>query len=277
MHDLAGKTAVITGAASGFGRALATACARDGMRVVLADIDLGGARETEALVRALGVESLAVRADVSDAADVDRLADAAFAAFGAVALLVNNAGVMVSGPVWETPLADWQWSLGVNLMGAVHGVRSFVPRMIAQGGEGHVVNTASLAGLISTPGLGAYSVGKHGVVALSECLHHDLRLAGARIGVSVLCPGFVRTRLADAARHRPHPAPAPTPSQAAAASRVEHLLGSATITAEEIAASAIDAVKQRRFYVLTHPGSDRAVEQRARAIQDRSAPPIARR
>ena len=275
MRDLAGKTAVITGAASGIGRAIAAACARQGMRVVLADVDLEGARETAALVKALGAESLPVQADVSVASDVDRLADAAFA-FGPVALLVNNAGVMVAGPVWETPIADWQWMLGVNLMGVVHGVRSFVPRMLAQGSEGHVVNTASLAGLVSTPGLGAYSAGKHAVVALSECLAHDLRLADARIGVSVLCPGFVHTRLGDAARHRVQAAGPPTPAQTVAGHRVDQLLETATITADEIADSAIDAVQRGRFYVLTHPGSGRAVEQRARAIRDRGDPAPAR-
>ena len=276
MRDLAGKTAVVTGAAGGIGRAIALGCAREHMRVVVADINPDGAHETATMVRELGADAMTVRVDVSAAANVEHLADTAFAEFGAVELLVNNAGVMIAGPVWDTPLEDWAWALGVNLMGAIHGIRSFVPRMIAQAGEGHVLNVASLAGLVSAPGMGGYSVGKHGVVALSECLFHDLRLARARIGVSLLCPGFVHTGLADASRTRPHPAPPPTPAQIAITRRVTRMLSSATISAEAVAGSAIDAVKEGRFYVLPHPGSEDAAEQRARAIHDGGPPPIGR-
>src|SRR5450755_3329776 len=183
MHELKGRTAVVTGAGSGIGRELALACAREDMGIMLADIDESGMRETAAAIAPLGVRVESLRCDVAKPLDVEALAERAWERFGAVHLIFNNAGVAVAGPVWAATLEDWKWTLDINLMGVVHGVRAFVPRMLAQGGECHVVNTASVAGLVDIAGSGVYCVSKHGVVALSECLHHDLRVAGAAIGV----------------------------------------------------------------------------------------------
>src|SRR5471030_1955966 len=165
MRELRGRTAAVTGAGSGIGRELALACAREGMGVMLADIDEAGMRDTGAAIAALGVRAESIRCDVSNSLEVEALAERAWERFGAVHLLFNNAGVAVAGPAWTATLEDWKWTLGINLMGVVHGVHSFVPRMLAQGGECHVVNTASVAGLVDIPGSGVYCVSKHGVVA----------------------------------------------------------------------------------------------------------------
>lgn len=202
MKTLRGKVAVVTGAASGLGRAMALAFAREGMRVALADVDEANLAHTAQAARALGVEALAVRVDVAKGAEVDAFAARTVAVFDGVHVVCNNAGVSPVGAAWENSVADWEWTLGVNLWGVIHGVRAFVPQLIAQG-EGHVVNTASVAGLISPPGLGVYNVTKHAVVALSETLQHDLRLRGANVGVSVLCPAYVPTGIADSERSRP--------------------------------------------------------------------------
>ncbi|MFL5311122.1 MAG: SDR family NAD(P)-dependent oxidoreductase [Myxococcales bacterium] len=204
MKDFAGKVAVITGAGSGFGLELARLGAGQGMRLVLADVQEDALAAAVTEMRSRGADALGVRADVSKAEDVDRAAAAAKSEFGAVHLLFNNAGVAGGGGyLWESRLNDWKWILGVNLMGVVHGIRSFVPLMLEHGGEGHVVNTASAAGLVSSPLMGAYNASKHAVVTLSETLHHELRLANASIGVSVLCPAYVPTGISRSERNRP--------------------------------------------------------------------------
>ena len=208
MRELRGKVAVVTGAASGIGRAMAERFAREGMKVVLADVQekpLAEAREASA---AAGAEVIAVPTDVSKWEQVEALARRAVEAFGAAHVLCNNAGVAVGGVAWETPVADWEWILGVNQWGVVHGIRAFVPRMIAQG-EGHVVNTASMAGLVSAPGMSAYCATKHAVVTISECLHHDFAITGnaGTMHVSVLCPGWVKTNIAESVRNRPGASP----------------------------------------------------------------------
>ena len=195
MENFAGKVAVITGAGSGFGRELARIGSKLGMNLVLADVQRDALDSTAAEMRAAGTRAIAQVVDVAKSEQVQRLADVAFGEFGNVHLLFNNAGVARSGLLWETTEADWQWVMGVNLMGVVNGVRHFVPRMLAasaQGEPGHIVNTASVAGLLCPPLLGVYNVSKHAVVALTETLYHDLRLAKSSIGVSVLCPGFVQ-------------------------------------------------------------------------------------
>ena len=185
MDDLPGRVAVVTGAAGGLGRAMAERFAAEGMRVVLSDIDRPGLDEVAAELGDAGAQVHAVAADVSAADDVGHLADEAFGRFGAVHLLCNNAGVVKSARAWDLTVDDWQWVLGVDLWSVVHGIRSFLPRMLAQGGSGHVVNTASMTGLLPMPRLAAYSTAKSGVVALSESLQHDLEAEGADIGVSV--------------------------------------------------------------------------------------------
>jgi NAD(P)-dependent dehydrogenase (short-subunit alcohol dehydrogenase family) len=265
MKDLFGKTAVITGAASGFGREIARACAIEGMKLVLADVDRAGAEATAQLPDLRGADVLVEHCDVAQAADVERLADAAYGRFGAVHLMFNNAGVMTVGPVWSAPPQDWEWVFGVNVMGVVNGVHAFVPRMLKQGGDGHVVNTSSLAGMVSPSGMGVYSASKFAVVAISEALYHDLKRAKASIGVSVLCPAFVATGIADAERNRPPRLEADNPDAAPLVAQLRTALHAGRLTAADIARSALDAVKNDRFYVFPH---ERAKVGIARRFED---------
>ena len=203
MNTFQGKIAVITGAASGIGRALAERCVQEGMKVVLADIEEQALFQVSRELTAQGAQTLAIPTDVSQAAEVETLARKAFETYSEVHLLFNNAGVGAGKTAWESTLADWEWVLGVNLWGVIHGIHFFVPRMLEQRAESHIVNTASLAGLTSGPGLSVYMASKHAVVSLSETLYHELTLRDASVGVSVLCPGFVKTRIQDAQRNRP--------------------------------------------------------------------------
>lgn len=253
MEDLQGKVAVVTGAASGIGLALSHAFAAQGAKVVMADI------ETDALERAaaeLGdAEVRTVVCDVSDRAQVDALRDATLDAFGAVHVVCNNAGVAGGGPIWAQSEADWNWVLGVNLWGVIHGVSAFTPLLIEQG-EGHIVNTASIAGMISMPWGGTYNVSKHAVVTLSETLYADLQLVGAsNVGVSVLCPGWVQTRIHESARNRPsHMGGGGEPSeeQRAMAAHVGNLIAEG-LNPREVADLVVGAVQEQRFYIFTHP------------------------
>ena len=256
MQQLQGRVAVITGAASGIGLALAQACAREGMKLVLAYIETDPLLRVQAQLRAEGVAAVAQTADVMDEAQVIALADTAYREFGAVHLLCNNAGVAapaLRAPSWETSAAEWQWVLGVNLSGVAHGVRAFVPRMLAGGDEGHVVNTASVAGLISGPG--PYFASKHGVVCLSEALYKELRAAGARLSASVLCPGLVRTAILDAERNRPAAFGPRTDLQSAsagvrqAAASFRESLQSG-YAPSQVADAVLDGVRADRFYIV---------------------------
>src|SRR5436853_4307108 len=252
MKMLEGRVAAVTGAASGLGRAMALAFAGEGMPVALADLDEPGLKSTLNEAQSRGVRAFAMRVDVSKAAQVDGFARRSVQELGAVHVVCNNAGVSPLGAVWENTLADWQWILGVNLWGVIHGVRAFVPRLIAQG-EGHVVNTASVAGLISPPpGMGAYCVTKHAVVALSESLHHDLRSRGSPVGVSVLCPAYVPTGIADSERNRPADVRTSQKSSATLAreAMLKKAVASGRLSADEVASAVVDAVKKERFYVL---------------------------
>lgn len=265
MKDFAGKVAVITGAGSGFGREFARIGAGLGMKLALADIQPEALAATAAELRGKGAQVLAETADVSRGADVERLARRTLDAFGAVHLLFNNAGVAAGGLVWEHTAKDWEWLLGVNLWGVIHGVRTFVPIMLAQGDECHVVNTASVAGLVSPQLMGVYNVGKHGVVALSETLYQDLRVTGARIGVSLLCPAFVPTGIAQSQRNRPdelRDATAPTASMIASQKASEQAVSSGRISAAAVAQTTFDAIRDNRFYVITHPKILASVELR---------------
>lgn len=268
MDALAGKVAAVTGAASGLGRAMALAFADESMGVALADVDVDGLKETEAAVRAKGVRTLALRVDVAKSAEVEAFAEETGRALGGASLVCNNAGVALSGPLWEHSEAEWQWLLGANLWGVIHGVRAFVPRLLAQG-EGHVVNTASVAGLLSPPGMGAYAASKHAVVALSEALQHDLRERGSRVGVSVLCPAYVPTRIADAA---PPPAASKSPARLAQEARLRHAVAAGKLSADEVARAVVAAVKENRFYILTHPAILGAVRARMEDVLDARAP-----
>jgi len=272
MKEFRGKVAVVTGGGRGIGRGLAIAAARAEMSVVLADVDEKGMAETSELLSAQKAHSLSIKCDVSKSEEVEQLAARAYERFGAVHLLFNNAGVGVLGPAWTTTLEDWQWVLGINLMGVVHGIRSFVPRMLAQGGEGHVVNTASVAGLITVAANSVYSVSKHGVVALSECLYHDLKFAGANIGVSVLCPAYVNTGIADSGRNRPKELEATNPLGGVFEAHLRQALLKGRLSAAEVAQFTFDAVAQDRFYVLPHGKIKGAIEIRMRDILEDRRP-----
>ena len=276
MRELRGKTAVVTGAASGIGRALAHRFAVEGMQVVLADIEPGPLEEAAAALRDEGATVLAVPTDVSRGDQVQALADRAVERFGRVDVVCNNAGVSVGGPIWECTVADWEWVLGVNLWGVIHGVRTFVPILLRQGGEGHVVNTASVAGLTSGPFMGIYNVTKHGVVTLSETLHKDLRLLGSSIRVSVLCPGFVNTRIADSDRNRPSPLANPVERERPEElERMIRAMLASGLPPAQVAAMVVDAIRTERFYVLTHPDLTRLVRQRMEDILEQRVPEAA--
>ncbi|QGG94070.1 SDR family NAD(P)-dependent oxidoreductase [Actinomarinicola tropica] len=269
MDQLEGKVAVVTGGGSGIGRAVATQLADAGMHVVVADVQEDALDATVAALVGAGHRAIGVRTDVSDGESVQALADAAIAEFGAVHVVHNNAGVGVGGPIWTHTERDWEWVLGVNLWGVIHGIRVFVPIMLEQGGPAHVVNTASMAGLISVPYLGAYNVSKHGVVTLSETLHRDLRLAGSEIGVSVLCPGLVATNIFESQRNRPadltddgRATGLSALLEGAGESRAtEDAIGSfgQVLSPDEVGAVVVDAVRTDRFYVLTHPDTTRTL------------------
>ena len=275
MKDFQGKVAVITGGASGLGRAMADRFAREGMRIVLADVEPTALARAEADMKTAGAEVISVRTDVSKAADVEALAQKTLAAYGAVHLVANNAGVAPLGSAWENSVADWEWTLGVNLWGVIHGVRVFTPIMLAQGGEAHIVNTASVSGLISPPGSAMYNVTKHAVVTLTETLYHDLALKQARIGCSVLCPAYVPTGIVDSERNRPallqNPAREKTAEQQAREALLRKAVTSGKQSATDVAQKVFEAVRDGRFYILTHPRIKPSIQWRMEDIlQDRN-------
>jgi len=260
MQTLRGRTAVITGAASGLGLEFARLAAREGMQLVLADVQAEALDSAAQALREAGATVLAQCVDVARAEAVDALGAATHARFGAPHLVINNAGVGAGGLIWEHSAADWQWVLGVNLMGVAHGVRVFTPMMLAAAAadasyEGHIVNTASMAGLVCMPTMGLYNASKHAVVALTETLHHDLALVGAPVRASVLCPYFVPTGIHQSQRNRPAglPEAPPTPSQAAASALTGKAVAGAKVSAAQVAQLVFDAVREQRFYIYSHP------------------------
>lgn len=255
MKDFAGRVAVITGAGSGFGREFARIGAKLGMKLALADIQADALAATVDELAGQGATVFGERTDVSRAEDVDRLAARTLDAYGAAHLVFNNAGVALGGLAWENSVRDWDWVLGVNLYGVIHGVRAFTPILLAQEEPGHIVNTASVAGLVNPQMMAVYNVSKHAVVSLSETLYHDLRMVKSRVGVSVLCPAFVPTGINASERNRPaeqtNDAP-PTASQQALKAQLDKAVASGRISAAQVAEMTFDAVRDERFYVITH-------------------------
>lgn len=269
MQSLEHKVAAVTGAASGLGRAMALAFAAERMHLALADVDEKGLAQTAQALRGSGTRCFSMRVDVSRAAEVDAFAQRTEAELGGVHLVCNNAGVALTGAVWEMSELDWEWLLGVNLRGVVNGVRAFAPRLIARD-QGHIVNTASVAGFISPPGMGAYAVSKHAVVALSEALHHDLRERGSRVGVSVLCPAYVPTGIAESGRNRPRELG--SSRQTAKDLMLKKAVAAGRQSADDIARAVVAAVKADRFYILTHPAIKGAIRARMEDILEERSP-----
>ncbi len=251
MRELQDRVAVVTGGASGIGRALAHRFVADGMRVVLADVEAEPLAATVAELEAGGADVLGVQADVAVAADVEAVRERALATFGAVHVVCNNAGVS-GGGIIDAPLAVWEWTIGVNLMGVVHGVHTFLPLLLEQD-EGHIVNTASLAGLGGVAGLGIYCTTKFAVVGLSESLHHDLVARGSSVGVSVLCPGFVQTRIGESNRNAPPSVAAWTETpDAKVTAEFAKALTDAGIAPEVVADAVRDAIVDDTFFIVPH-------------------------
>ena len=266
VQDLAGKVAVVTGAGSGIGRSLVGAFAAEGMRVVAADIEAEALHDTESRVGAAignGADVVSVRTDVTARDQVEHLASRAYDAFGAVDVLCNNAGVFQGGLLWECTDADFQWTLGVNLWGILHGIRAFVPRVLAAGNDAHIVNTISMAGLASTPFSGPYDVSKFAAMAATECLAHDLATIGAPIRVSAVCPGLVDTGIARSRRNRPVEL---TTEQHEGGAFVEQALADGTagsMAPDAVAALVVEAIHEERFLVPTRPSYAQQLTDRA--------------
>jgi NAD(P)-dependent dehydrogenase (short-subunit alcohol dehydrogenase family) len=265
MKDLSKRVAVVTGAASGIGFAMCERFAADQMSIVMADIEDGPLADAANKIRAFGVDVLAKKVDVANAAAVEELAVETFARFGAAHVLCNNAGVGGGGAQSTLSVAEWDWVLGVNLHGVVHGIASFLPRMLASGEEGHIVNTASMAGHLAFGGMGPYNASKYAVVGISESLY--LELAGTNIGVSALCPGWVNTKIGESARNRPADLPerAVRPEDAERQQFITAVLA-AGLSAAEIATMVHDAILSNRFWIFSHPEMMPGIRMRADEI-----------
>ena len=277
LEQLTGATAVITGAGSGFGLELARLCAQRGMRLALVDVQADALAAADDELTGQGAEVLAQRVDVASASEMQALADAVMARFGAPHLVFNNAGVGSGGLIWENSVADWEWVLGVNVWGVIHGVRLFTPLMLAAAQDdpsyrGHIVNTASMAGLVNPPNMGIYNVSKHAVVSLTESLHHDLGLVTEQIGVSLLCPYFVPTGISASHRLRPADSPQLTPSQRLGQTMMDKAVQSGKVSAAEVAERTFQAVTQGEFYIYSHPQALASVRIRMEDILQARTP-----
>ncbi len=269
MQDLKGAVAVVTGGASGIGFAMAERFAREGAKIVIADIERQALDGAVLKLEEAGADATGVVCDVSKLNSVQALLDATLAAYGKVNILCNNAGIQVAGPTWQMTPGQWEWILGVNLWGVIHGVHVFVPRMLEQGDACHIVNTSSMSGLLSVPMMSAYQVTKHAVVTLSETLSQELEQQSGKIGVSVLCPAFVQTNLHEAERNRPDE----LKDQGTITADLENVLKSSVkqlVTggkpAPVIADAVLGAIQNGELYVLTHPELMGAFKHRADAI-----------
>jgi NAD(P)-dependent dehydrogenase (short-subunit alcohol dehydrogenase family) len=277
MKDFADRVAVVTGGASGIGRAMAERFASAGMKIVLADIEENALRQAETEMRAKGATALGVVTDVSKAESVEALAQKTLETFGAVHIVCNNAGVGGGfGPLWTQPQQNWEWGFGVNLWGVIYGIRTFVPLMLKQDTEGHIVNTASMAGLISSPFMSVYDATKFAVVTISESLHLELAMQKAKVKVSVLCPGFVNTNIATSDRNRPVHLQVELPqfseTEVSFASLMFASIASGTPPAD-VAEKVFTAIENEQFYILPHPELLPVVRMRMEAILEQRNPP----
>jgi NAD(P)-dependent dehydrogenase (short-subunit alcohol dehydrogenase family) len=269
LKDFKNKVAVITGGASGLGFAIAQRAVREGMKVVIADVEQAALTRAEAELKAAGGDVIGVKTDVSKADQVDALAKQTLQKFGAVHLVCNNAGVGgMRTKAWEARLEDWEWVLGVNVWGVIHGVRTFTPIMLAQDEPCHMVNTASVAGLLSPSGMSVYNVSKHAVVTLSETMFQDLALSKAKLGVSVLCPAFVPTGIWNSARNRPADLAdgLDVEAEKRRALEVKAVLDKGKVSASDVADMVFAAVAEEKFYILTHKKIKVVVETRMQDI-----------
>ncbi|NDP61609.1 SDR family oxidoreductase [Polaromonas sp.] len=279
ITNFRGKTAVLTGAGSGFGLECARIGAKLGMNLVLVDVQQDALDQASAEMTSAGAEVLSFRLDVANAQQMEAMSQAVFERFGAPHFVFNNAGVGSGGLVWETTVKDWEWVLGVNLWGVIHGVRLFTPMMLAAAAkdpswQGHIVNTASMAGLLNPPNMGVYNVSKHAVVSLSETLYQDLRLVSDQIGASVLCPYFVPTGISQSHRNRPAGVEAekPTRSQLIGQAMTDKAVGSGKVTAAEVAQKVFDAMAADQFYIFSHPKALGNVKNRMECIVQQTHP-----
>jgi NAD(P)-dependent dehydrogenase (short-subunit alcohol dehydrogenase family) len=279
ITNFKGKTAVLTGAGSGFGLECARIGAKLGMNLVLVDVQQDALDRASAEMKAAGAEVLAFRLDVSDAEQMQAMSQAVFERFGAPHFVFNNAGVGSGGLIWENTVKDWEWVLGVNLWGVIHGVRLFTPMMLEAAAkdpawQGHIVNTASMAGLLNPPNMGVYNVSKHAVVSLSETLYQDLRLVSDQVGASVLCPYFVPTGISQSHRNRPAEMDAdkPTRSQLIGQAMTDKAVGSGKVTAAEVAQKVFDAMAADQFYIFSHPRALGNVQSRMECIVQQTNP-----
>lgn len=279
ITNFKGKTAVLTGAGSGFGLECARIGAKLGMNLVLVDVQQDALDKASAEMTAMGVEVLSFKLDVANAQEMQAMSQAVFERFGAPHFVFNNAGVGSGGLVWETTVKDWEWVLGVNLWGVIHGLRLFTPMMLEAAGkdpswQGHIVNTASMAGLLNPPNMGVYNVSKHAVVSLSETLYQDLRLVTDQIGASVLCPYFVPTGISQSHRNRPAglEAEKPTRSQLIGQAMTDKAVGSGKVTAAEVAQKVFDAMAADQFYIFSHPKALGNVQNRMECIMQQTHP-----
>ena len=280
ISDFKGKTAVLTGAGSGFGLACAKLGAMLDMRLVMVDVQEDALQKAAQEISAMGAEVLAVKVDVSSATEMEQLATKVMQQFGAPHFVFNNAGVAAGGLIWESSLADWQWLLGVNMMGVIHGMRLFTPIMLEAAKKdphyrGHMVNTASMAGLLTPPNMGIYNVSKHAVVALTETLYQDLQLITEQVSASVLCPYFVPTGISQSHRNRSNSAPAekPTQSQLIGQAMSDKAVGSGKVSADDVAQMVFEAMTKNQFYIYSHPKALGNVQQRMEAIVMGNNPP----
>ena len=279
ITNFTGKTAVLTGAGSGFGLECARIGAKLGMKLILVDVQQDALDRACAEMKAAGAEVLPFRLDVSSADQMQAMSEAVFERFGAPHFVFNNAGVGSGGLIWENSVKDWEWVLGVNLWGVIHGVRLFTPMMLDAAAKdpawhGHIVNTASMAGLLNPPNMGVYNVSKHAVVSLSETLYQDLRLVSDQVGASVLCPYFVPTGISQSQRNRPAELATekPTRSQLIGQAMTDKAVGSGKVTAAEVAQKVFDAMAADQFYIFSHPKALGNVQSRMECIMQQTNP-----